>query len=365
MRYPENVHRHVVASFLVALGCGRHAFELDAGDAGDAGADAPAAPVANYVFVTSTTHLPTTFGVDLAGADAICAARAQAASLPGTYVAWRSSATVQARDRLGTARGWIRPDGKLVADRIEDLIAGQLVHPIRADERGEDVGVTGPSVATATDTTGTVASATCNGFTTTGSSIQIGTAWHTIQGWTDDSDMTCTTTLRLYCFGVDFTIPLGPTSVAGRRAFQTSTMFAVSGGLLAADAHCTNEATLAGITGSFRALLGTPSTPAMSRFALTGPPWVRVDGIPIASTPLRFMNGLVDTTVLDSLGVQRHTTVFTGGPPNAPAPASCGSWTQTTGTTSVGATYTSSAGLLDSSTGAPCSDPRPLYCLEE
>jgi hypothetical protein len=77
------------------------------------------------------------------------------------------------------------------------------------------------------------------------------------------------------------------------------------------------------------------------------------------------MNGLVDTTVLDSLGVQRHTTVFTGGPPNAPAPASCGSWTQTTGTTSVGATYTSSAGLLDSSTGAPCSDPRPLYCLEE
>jgi hypothetical protein len=92
---------------LCIAGCGRVDFELH----GVADAPADAAPPANFAFVTSTKQLPTTFGSDLAGADAICNTRATQAGLLGTYVAWLSSTTMPAVNRLGGARGWIRTDG--------------------------------------------------------------------------------------------------------------------------------------------------------------------------------------------------------------------------------------------------------------
>ena len=75
--------------------CGR--FHFDARN--DATDDATGSR-ANYAFVTSSLQLPTSFGADLAGADLICNMRAQEVPLPGTYVAWLSSSTSAARDRL-------------------------------------------------------------------------------------------------------------------------------------------------------------------------------------------------------------------------------------------------------------------------
>src|SRR5690606_988458 len=72
----------------------------------DAGAADAALPT-NIVFVTSTQHVAQDLG-GLEGADRICADRAAAAGLPGTYVAWLSTRTVDARDRLAGARGWVR-----------------------------------------------------------------------------------------------------------------------------------------------------------------------------------------------------------------------------------------------------------------
>src|SRR5690606_4557544 len=94
----------------------------------DAAVPPDAAVPTNLVFVTSTTHEPASLG-GLAGGDAICAARAEAAGLPGTYVAWLSTATVDARDRLGSARGWRRVDGEPFADTVEDLASGKIFYP--------------------------------------------------------------------------------------------------------------------------------------------------------------------------------------------------------------------------------------------
>lgn len=76
----------------------------------------------------------------VAGADAMCVDRARAANLPGTYRAWVSSQTENAKDRLGGARGWIRTDGRPFADRIEDALVGNFFFPPRLDETGADLG---------------------------------------------------------------------------------------------------------------------------------------------------------------------------------------------------------------------------------
>lgn len=79
---------------LCVAACGRYNFDIQR-DATSTDARANA----YYAFVTSTRQVPTTFGKDLAGADAICNARAAEAGLPGTYVAWLSTTTVAAIDR--------------------------------------------------------------------------------------------------------------------------------------------------------------------------------------------------------------------------------------------------------------------------
>src|SRR5439155_16338708 len=129
----------------------------DAGDAGDAGDGSGATPN-NYVFATSSTYLPNLGG--LAGADTLCMQRATAAGLPGHYVAWLSTSAVAAPSRLvlpGTAnpaRGWIRPDGRPVTDRISDLLAGTIYYPIRVDEAGLDLETGSHEVLTGTRSTG-------------------------------------------------------------------------------------------------------------------------------------------------------------------------------------------------------------------
>ena len=97
------------------------------------------------MFVTTTTHNGNLGG--LAGADAICQARAQAGGLAGTYRAWLSTSTASAFSRLGTASGWVRPDGKPVFDSRADLTTPRMFHPIRIDERGGDVGIVGVTTA--------------------------------------------------------------------------------------------------------------------------------------------------------------------------------------------------------------------------
>src|SRR5262245_55711495 len=104
---------------LVSAGCGRVGFAIgELGGDGPTGDDAPAGgddaatggdggsgSGANIVFVASSL---TDGGIGgLAQADDICAARAEEAGLAGTYVAYLSTTSVNAIDRLGSARGWV------------------------------------------------------------------------------------------------------------------------------------------------------------------------------------------------------------------------------------------------------------------
>src|SRR5262249_21678466 len=125
----------------------------------------------------------------LAGADGLCATRAMAASLPGTYRAWLSTSTVNAKDRLAGARGWVRTDGLPFADTIADIVSGKILYPIRLDERGADLptALGQVFVATGTDPDGTLSTTqvgTCDDFTTVNGSVAVGDAAGGTAAWT-------------------------------------------------------------------------------------------------------------------------------------------------------------------------------------
>ena len=106
----------------------------------DDGCDATCARE-RLVFATSEVFTPKLIGgLDLA--DGICRQLAGSAALPNwkTYTAWLSDSTHDARDRVHHGRGrYLRPDGVLVADSFDDLLAGPLLAPILVDEHGATV----------------------------------------------------------------------------------------------------------------------------------------------------------------------------------------------------------------------------------
>ncbi len=324
-------------------------------------------PAHNYAFVTSTVHAPTTFGGELSGADAICAAAAGEAQLLGTYVAYLGSSTVRAPDRLGNARGWVRLDGAPVVDRVDDLTAGRLLHPIRVDELGEDVGDAAGPVATGADSSGNTEDA-CTDWSSAGGGYTWGYSAATTDFWTSTGfPDNCTTAVRLYCFGIAYDAALEITPVQGRRAFVSVQAFVPGGGLAAADALCASEASLAGLSGTFRALLGSSTSTAASRFDLSGRTWVRVDGIALADTPLDFMAGnLTAPPNVTAVGTYTSGTVMTGGSPGLVS-STCSDWTDSgVGPGGVGAGLSEFAAPSAFDLAAPigCAG-APIYCLEQ
>jgi hypothetical protein len=122
---------------------------------------------AKYVFVTSTVHSGNLGG--LVGADVICQNLADAAGLPGIYLAWLSDS-----DRSPSTRftrpivPYVNTIGETVAAGWNDLIDGQLTNTIGYDENGV---ANGGVFWSGTDINGNVAT--------------IG--WHCLD-WTSDSN---------------------------------------------------------------------------------------------------------------------------------------------------------------------------------
>ena len=236
-------------------------------------------PPPNRMFVTSATYTAGMIG-SLANADALCQAAAQTPvpPLPGTYRAYLSSAAVDAHTRLGLASGWLRTDGKPFANTKGELEGGKLYSPPRMTETGVDIGDV--SVITATSSGGLYSgNGDCSGYTST-----LGTATNGIS--TGGSSMfenygsaSCaSSTNHLYCFGIDNAAVVVPPAVANvRRAFMR--LWTPGGGLAGADMACQADATAAGLTGNFKALLAAPNASALSRFNLGGLPWARTDNM--------------------------------------------------------------------------------------
>jgi hypothetical protein len=362
----------VVAALGATIGCGRVGFEPvqrpDGSDAGSGTSDGGA----NFVFVTSSVTEIGSIG-NLSGADEFCQARADAAGLPGTYVAWLSASTGNARDRLGTARGWVRPDGQPVADTVDDIVAGAMFYLPQLDEYGAPVTLT--EVVTGTLMNGTVAPQTCGDWTSTARYAQAGRPDAGMPGWTDAFvALPCTSSLPLYCFGVDRVALVRPASVTGRRAFVTSGTWASGGGLASADAACQAEADAAPATagGTYLALLGTDTASPISRFDTSGLPWQRVDGVFLVERAVDLASSdLAAPFDVTATGAHALSFVLTSaGAPDQIGVQTCKNWQSTAkadmwhygASTILGPEFYDD---LQGSGGAYCSGGGRLYCLEQ
>ena len=160
------------------------------------------------VFVTSTT---TTGNIQhdgltgLAAADSICNERASSAGLPGTYMAWLSSGSASARDRLDCTHDdvpFVRVDGVTVANDWADLVDGSLTARINRDENGKLYQGWGVQVWTGTYNSGAAWTINggrhCSGWTSTSGNGRFG--WSNNAGWTQQNDAPCSGGKRLYCF---------------------------------------------------------------------------------------------------------------------------------------------------------------------
>jgi hypothetical protein len=295
---------------------------------------------ANFVFVTQTQTSISALGSNpLAGADKVCNDDASAAHIPGTFVAWLSTSTKNAKDRLGTARGWVRLDGLPVADQVSDLVAGRILYPPSLDGRGQPlpkVGLAG-FIATATAADGTLSPGRgCADLTSSSKSMQLeggrnaGTAL-----WTEGEVPTCDVSFSLYCFGVDHTqAPVKPANT-GRTVFLAHVETVTK--LADLDAACTVAATGV-LPGTYKALVATIGNTAASRFVADGRAFVRPDGVLVTAPGKSLFQSGDDLnapiTVTATGAYVGNVSVQTGaqGPDVAgTADTTCNNWSDTGG----------------------------------
>ena len=268
--------------------------------------DAP--PPVNRAFVTSGTFTGNLGG--LVGADAKCAMAATSAGLTGTFIALLSTSTVDARDRLGVSRGWVRVDGAPIADGSGIFFAGLQFNPLDLDETGIRIGSTGDTWTGSLQNGVVDSGLTCTDWTVTTGAGRTGYAHYGSPQWNAFSTAGCANLYHLYCFEIGHTTPVAPSPSTGRYAFLSGSR--TGQGLAALDAQCQQEATAHALPGTYLAAVATTTTTIASRF--TGTDWRRPDGTPVgtaghslfSSDPRSFVHQFADGAYLVD------PTVFTG-----------------------------------------------------
>jgi hypothetical protein len=389
----------IYGAALILAACGRIGFDAGAdnrdggmsidGGMGDAAIvdgsippDEAFLPITNNIaFVTSITSSVSAVGSP-GGASSLCNSLAMAADLPGTYVAWMSSSTEAADQRLGSARGWVRPDGRPFADTISDMAAGRIRFPLRLDEFKSPVALSdGAIVMTGTRTNGTTFSfdQNCSDFSVT-SGVNDGMACGTAVGaagyFTTYYPIFCGGRARLYCLGVDHSAPLKPFPRASGRIAFLSSIWTTGSGVAGADAVCAQDAQAAGLSGAFLALLATSSASAASRFDLNASPWVRPDGVAVASSARALMDGDLDAPIAMTAagqpnfdpGTLETSSVWTGArSAHAVGDDNCNDWTSNSSGLEAwsGDVVASPLFFFVEGTHSLCNARRPVYCLQQ
>lgn len=158
------------------------------------------------VFVTSGTYtgnLKTAGNAasGLAGGDALCNLAATAANLGGTWVAWLSSSTARAIDRVTGTGPWMVLGSSTVVFNNKANIATKPLTTIGVDENGR---LTNNTVWTGTDNGGGASANTCSNWTfaTDGYTYEgtYGDAANNTTNWTSYSYSDCRTPRSLLCF---------------------------------------------------------------------------------------------------------------------------------------------------------------------
>jgi hypothetical protein len=329
----------------------------------------------NLMFVSSQTVIPGALS-SVEAADTFCNGLARDAGLSGSFRAWLSSDAGNAPARLQPARGWTRVDRLPFTDSLSSLLAGVVYYPPNLNERGEYVG--NVDVVTGTSADGRGAATTCENWTQTGSypsppGTLAGESNVGSGAWTDLTGVYCNASVHLYCFEDDTAHPLTFTKAQGRTAFLSHGGFMPGdGGITLADAQCQAEARAAGQASPerFLALLATSTAPASARFDAGGPPWVRLDGVALASTAAAFLGNppsLLSALDVDSTGayVSTNLGVFTGAAsPAELGTATCGDWTSPAYSSVVGGLVAADGRFFSTGGYVSCSSGSLLYCLE-
>jgi len=254
----------------------------------------------NYAFVSSTTVALASLsgsggGNPLIGADSFCQNRAAAAGLTGTYKAWISTTTTNAKDRFVNVSGWRRPgDNKPILVNLSDLTLQKMYYPINRDEFGNAVN-DGAVVATATGADGRLFSGgTCGDWSNNFGSTAGGIPYYDSSWFSQYTSVSCGASTHLYCFGADYQAVVAPAAPpAGFRRAFLSTPWSPGGGISSADAKCASDATAAGLPGTYHALLATTTASAISRFNTALGPWARPDGVLITATAATLANAAI------------------------------------------------------------------------
>jgi hypothetical protein len=369
-------------------------------------APATAEAASKVMFVTSVSSNGA-LG-ELAGADLICQARANAAGLGGTaqdprvYRAWLSDDIDDAFCRVRSAAGhgkrsgrcggidpfifafftggpWVRTDGYPFSGNLFALTNEEraILTPPGLTEAGADVlGVTPTVVWTATNPDGTAHVNDClDWMSPEGEDYGLVGLSHEIV-MTAGQNVNCGGTARLYCFETGTNgDPLPSYEQPGGIVFITqitgtgnlSTWGAPGSGLAAADAVCRAAANAGHLPGAdgFVAWLSATGVNAKDRLAIDGP-WKRVDRVRVALSKA----DLTDDEIFTGIGVDEHgdartATAWTGTSPAGTALSTrCADWLDGTAASdgTYGSSYSAWLGWTTRST-SDCDEPRSLYCF--
>jgi Divergent InlB B-repeat domain len=324
-------------------------------------------PPVNYMFVTSQRYPVTQLG-GLAGADDICQTTAAGAGLPGNFVAFLSTSSVNAKTRVGNARGWIRTDGKPVIDQLSTTLAtGQLFYAPEVDEQGQIVFT---SAVTGSNSDGTVATGeTCSDYTSTSGYLAFGAPPYGAWNWLLLGNTDCSSTFSLYCMQTDYTNPVTVPPSSSPLAFVTKGFFDTATGLATADALCKSEATAAGLQypDLYKALLGTKTMAPASRFNATYV-WRRADDVPlnVAGDNLldKSKRWIVPIDVAaDKTYLGGYNVALGSLDPGVPGANTCNDWTTSASTAPMDQFQTFSSAALQNAYTYQCTPYAKLICL--
>ena len=295
-------------------------------------------PNPNLAFVSSVAYKGGEIG-GLTQADSLCQQRANVAGLSGTYRAWLSDLSNNAVDRLMPARGWVRTDGKFLVDQLDDLSNHRFYHTLSLDEFGQPLPEfsyvwTGTSNGTASGQGQDM----CGGWTESLSNrsavvgdLETGSKW-----WSSRYLGNCDDPYHLYCFGTDYTHALSPPSIEGRIVFASKDSFDLNvNGRQVADDLCASEAAAAGLPGTFLSFLAVDGSAPVDRFDMSGPPWVRPDGIVVFTDGIPTDLWSMAPLILDATGANVTSAMAWAGSSHPATPGTavgtCNNWKDASG----------------------------------
>lgn len=322
-------------------------------------------PMANNLIFETHEQFPTTLGSATAY-DAKCNLVATAAglnNLAGTgYIAYVSSPASLATTRLGSARGWVRLDGRPFADTQASIFnTQQIFNPIAFDETGAPAGQ-GPPL-TGTQSGGQLGES-CSGWTSTAGTFIQGNVYGGpyVWGGVGPGVAGCALAGPLFCMGITKTAAVAPQVTAGRKIWLSSTDF-IPGSGSTPDQKCQADRA-AGVTTAI-AFIAYTTKSAGSLLAPTQK-YVRPDGTLVGTGAELGASANLESGIWQSAGgTYEFNGPMTGSTAvSALGTATCGDWTSTVGTNSSGAANYTNDSIWWTGYAYPCSSGGRLYCVQ-